>query len=119
MNDTIRDAAIEAAARAYYEHGGLSGVLAESDESARRVWRWDDAPRLLRDLFRQTVTPLVDVALAVAGPALRAEALRDAALLMRACKDVGHWNLRDPLDPESSYSPDRWLEVRADAEEGS
>lgn len=47
----------------------------------------------------------------------RLEALRDAATLMRRCKDPAHWNLRDPNDPEASYSPDRWLEVVADRRE--
>lgn len=42
-----------------------------------------------------------------------ARALREAAADMR-CAWEGTWNLRDPLDPETAYSPDRWLEVRAD-----
>lgn len=45
---------------------------------------------------------------------LKAEALRDAARLMRRRKATGHWNLTDPFDPECAYSPDRWLEVLAD-----
>jgi hypothetical protein len=43
-----------------------------------------------------------------------ARVLREAASWMRRSKDSGHWNLRDPQDPGTSYSPDRWLDVRAD-----
>ena len=42
-----------------------------------------------------------------------ARALRAAVGDMRA-RWEGHWNLRDPRDPEVSYSVDVWLEVRAD-----
>ena len=45
---------------------------------------------------------------------VKAEALREAAVAMRAHKDPGHWNLRDERDPaNASQSPDAWLEVRA------
>jgi len=44
---------------------------------------------------------------------VKAEELREAASWMRRSKDSGHWNLRDPQDPGTSYSPDRWLDVRA------
>lgn len=43
-----------------------------------------------------------------------ADGLREAAQAMRAAKEPYHWNLRDPRDPETSYSPDVWLEVRAE-----
>lgn len=47
--------------------------------------------------------------LEVAAESTAAQALRDAAEVMRSCKDPGHWNLRDPHNPEVSYSPDAWL----------
>lgn len=55
-----------------------------------------------------------DSALAESNRQVAAKALRDAAADMRTCKDVGHWNLRDPHDLETSYSPDMWLAIRAD-----
>jgi len=48
-----------------------------------------------------------------AAPLIAAKAMRDAVEVMRRCKDQGHWNLRDPRDPETSYSPDAWLSVYA------
>lgn len=45
------------------------------------------------------------------------KALRDAANLSRTCW-AANKNLRDPDNPEASYSFDRWLEVRADRLEG-
>jgi len=50
--------------------------------------------------------------------AQRAEAVREAGVEMRKAWS-GHWNLPDPRDPTISYSPDRWLEVRADRIEAS
>lgn len=44
---------------------------------------------------------------------IKAETLREAAVDMRSAWE-GSWNLRDPKNPESAYSVDRWLEVRAD-----
>lgn len=57
---------------------------------------------------------LVELALEAVAPLIAAKALRDASEAMRRCKDAGHWNLRDPRDPEVSYSPDAWLSVYAD-----
>ena len=46
---------------------------------------------------------------------IKAEALREAAISMRAHKNPGHWNLRDESEPrDRSASPDAWLEIRAD-----
>lgn len=52
--------------------------------------------------------------------AVKAEALREAARLMRLHKRPHHWNLPDLEEAEVSYSPDVWLEVlatRADEKE--
>ena len=43
--------------------------------------------------------------------------LREAVFALRRAFE-GSWNLRDPHDPEVSYSVDRWLEVRADRLDG-
>lgn len=47
------------------------------------------------------------------------EALREAVADMRQAHVGGFWNLPDPVDPETYYSPDRWLEVRADRQDGT
>lgn len=71
------------------------------------------------DIRRLHLAEAIRTALAERERRVKAEALREAAGEMRACKDVGHWNLRDPHIPETAYSPDVWLERRADRiEEG-
>lgn len=54
-----------------------------------------------------------DEALAAHERAIKVEALRDHARLARNCWSANK-NLRDPSDPDVSYSFDRWLEVCAD-----
>ncbi len=43
--------------------------------------------------------------------------LREAVFALRRAFE-GSWNLRDPHDPEVSYSVDKWLEMRADRLDG-
>lgn len=64
--------------------------------------------------FREFDTDAMRAALESVAHLIAAQALMDAVELMRRCKDPGHWNLRDPHDPETSYSPDVWLGVYAD-----
>lgn len=64
--DAIRDRAIEAAAQAKHDDLNL-------------ITPWENLSEGVRNIDRNTVTPLVDAVLAVAGPAYRAEAFEDAA----------------------------------------
>lgn len=69
---------------------------------------------LNRDYYCRLWSPYMRAALEAVAPLIAAKALREASEDMWDCKKPGHWNLRDPHDPETSYSPDAWLEKRAD-----
>lgn len=80
-SDEIREQAIEAAAKAWLD--GLHSAYGEE---------WDDAPQTVKAEARHDLTPLVDAVLAVAGPMLRTEALRDAADYT-ALSEGAEWSL--------------------------
>ena len=102
MSDPIRDAAIEAAARYVWceIHGYELGA-------------WEDATvRWQGDLLRKRWAPLVDAVLAVAGPALRAEAFADAIAAIEA-EDID-------CETHATHLAARIIRARAaDAEEGA
>jgi len=85
MTDPIRDAAIEAAAKAMADD-----------------WNPDRDP-ILTAMFRDYAQSAVDAALAVARPAYRAEALRDAAR-GQGPYPLNNWKqvLRDRADEEDA-----------------
>ena len=106
--ELVTDAMVEAAAEAFANHeyrinGPEMTPYCTCGQAA--TFRYDV------DWYDQHVARLT---LEAAAPAIAAKALRDAIEAMRRCKDRGHWNLRDPRDPETSYSPDVWLGVYAD-----
>ena len=82
---------------------------AHPDSHKSSVQAFDESPQWER------VHIFNEAELAAHDREVKAEALREAAVAMRAHKDPGHWNLRDERDPaNASQSPDAWLEVRAD-----
>ena|SRR5690625_1268385 len=113
MTDPIRDAAIEAAAKVLY----LSNY---PDDGRNRLGR---RGHVLAACWEEAV-PLVDAVLGVVEPALRAEALRDAA-------DAHLPPINCELLPDGREDPetaayvefcrdlDQWLRDRADDEEGA
>ena len=107
MRNLITDEMVAAAAEAFANHeyrinGPEMTPYCTCGQAA--TFRYDV------DWYDQHVARLT---LEVVAPLVAANALRDAAEVMRRCKDWGHWNLRDPRDPETSYSPDVWLCIHA------
>lgn len=99
MSDPIRDAAIEAAATRLYDEHGFDDAFAYADERDREE-------------YRGGVAPLVDAVLAVAGPALRAEAFADAIAALEA-EDID-------CETHATHLAARIIRARAaDAEEGA